>query len=160
MANNTAKAKYLRISPFKVRRIANEVVKKNVLEAEAYLSVLPNKGALILKKVIHSARTNFLSNNSEVDEENLIVNKILVDSGATFKRIHPVSRGRAYHILKRTCHIFVEVGVKPEEIEEKAIDQSKGKAKAKKSTESKEKSDAKKGTIKKGKKEISNGTES
>src|SRR4030043_39620 len=124
MANNTAKAKYLRISPVKVRRIANEIIKKNVLEAEAYLSVLPNKGAIALKKVIHSARTNFLSNNSEVDEENLIVNKILVDAGATFKRFHPVSKGRAYHILKRTCHILVEVGVRPEE-EEKAAAQPK-----------------------------------
>lgn len=115
MASNIAKAKYLRISPFKVRRIANEIVKKGVLEAEAYLSVLPNKGALALKKVIHSARTNFMSNNTEIDEENLIVNRILVDSGSTYKRYHPISRGRAQSILKRTCHIFVEVGPKKEE---------------------------------------------
>ena len=120
MASNIAKAKYLRISPFKVRRIANEIVKKGVLEAEAYLSVLPNKGALALKKVIHSARTNFMSNNTEVDEENLIVNKILIDTGSSYKRYHPISRGRAQSILKRTCHIFVEVGIKKEE-EEKEI---------------------------------------
>jgi large subunit ribosomal protein L22 len=151
MANNIAKAKYLRISPDKVRRIANEIVKKNVLEAEAYLSVLPNKGALALKKVIHSARTNFLSNNNEVDEENLIVNKILVDIGATFKRFHPVSKGRAYHILKRTCHILVEVGVRSEEKEDKAVVEPKGKVNVKNSTDSKEKSDTKKATIKKGK---------
>jgi large subunit ribosomal protein L22 len=149
MANNTAKAKYLRISPVKVRRIANEIVKKNVLEAEAYLSVLPNKGALALKKVIHSARTNFLSNNNDVDEDNLIVNKILVDAGATFKRFHPVSRGRAYHILKRTCHIFVEVGVRSEE--EKVDAQSKVKENVKKSAEKKDKKNEKKEVIKKGK---------
>lgn len=148
MANNIAKAKYLRISPDKVRRIANEIVKKNVLEAEAYLSVLPNKGALALKKVIHSARTNFLSNNSDIDEDNLIINKILVDVGATFKRFHPVSRGRAYHILKRTCHILVEVGIKPEE---DSAAQPKGKANVKNDTGSKEKADIKKDTIKKGK---------
>ena len=41
----SAKAKYIRISQFKVRRIANEIVNKNVLSAEAYLSVLTNKGA-------------------------------------------------------------------------------------------------------------------
>ncbi len=149
MANNTAKAKYLRISPVKVRRISNEIVKKNVLEAEAYLSVLPNKGALALKKVIHSARTNFLSNNNDVDEENLIINKILVDSGASYKRFHPVSRGRAYHILKRTCHIFVEVGIRSESEKQEPVAQSKEKAKVKKSTDSKEKAEGKKATIKK-----------
>ena len=123
---NIAKAKYLRISPFKVRRIANEIVKKSVLEAEAYLSVLPNKGALALKKVIHSARTNFMSNNTEIDEEDLIVNKILIDAGSTYKRYHPISRGRAQSILKRTCHIFVEIGTKKEE--EKEITEKKEKA--------------------------------
>jgi large subunit ribosomal protein L22 len=119
VASNTAKAKYIRISPFKVRRIANEIVRKNVLEAEAYLSVLPNKGALALKKVIHSARTNFMSKNTDIDEENLIVNKVLIDSGSTYKRYHPISRGRAQSILKRTCHIFVEVGAKEIEPVEK-----------------------------------------
>ena len=129
MASNMAKAKYLRISPFKVRRIANEIVKKGVLEAEAYLSVLPNKGALALKKVIHSARTNFMSKNTEIDEESLIVNKILIDSGSSYKRYHPISRGRAQSILKRTCHIFVEVGEKKEEKEEKEISKKEDKNK-------------------------------
>ena len=108
----TALAKYLRISPRKVRRIANEVVRKNVLEAEASLSVLPNKGALALKKVIHSARTNFLNKNRDVDEENLMINKILVDGSSMYKRFHPIGKGRASRILKRTCHIYVEVSAK------------------------------------------------
>ena len=105
----SATAKYLRISPFKVRRIAHQIVNKHVLASESYLSVLTNKGALALKKVIHSARTNFMNKNSSKDEANLFINKILVDSGATFKRFHPIGKGRAQKILKRTCHIFVEV---------------------------------------------------
>ena len=152
MANNIAKAKYIRISPFKVRRIANEIVKKNVLEAEAYLSVLPNKGALALKKVVHSARTNFMTNNTEIDEENLIINKILIDSGATYKRYHPISRGRAQSILKRTCHIFVEVGAREEEKEtemkekaEKSKTASKPKQKAKGSANKKAETEKKQG---------------
>jgi large subunit ribosomal protein L22 len=143
VASNTAKAKYIRISPFKVRRIANEIVKKNVLEAEAYLSVLPNKGALALKKVIHSARTNFISKNTDVDEENLIVNRILIDSGATYKRYHPISRGRAQSILKRTCHIFVEVGAKEIDTEEKGKSGSKEKEVKKAKTETNQKKGAK-----------------
>ncbi|MCK4796339.1 MAG: 50S ribosomal protein L22 [Spirochaetes bacterium] len=104
-----AKARFVRISPFKIRRIANEIVSMNVLEAESYLSVLPNKGALILKKVIHSARTNFISKNNNIDEEDLTVKKILIDTGPVLKRFHPIAKGRAQRILKRSCHVLVEV---------------------------------------------------
>ena len=110
----TAKAKYIRISPFKVRRISNELVNKNVVMAETYLSVLTNKGASVLKKVVHSARTNLLKMNSNIDESDIFIKKILVDGGPTMKRFHPISKGRGSRILKRTCHIFVEVGAKGE----------------------------------------------
>ncbi|MCG8571485.1 MAG: 50S ribosomal protein L22 [Spirochaetes bacterium] len=102
-------AKFIRISPFKVRRIANEVRNMGVLEAEAYLSVLPNKGAGILKKVIHSARSNLLNKDKNLDEENIYISQLYIDGGPTMKRFHPISRGRAAKILKRTSHITVEV---------------------------------------------------
>ena len=88
-----AKEKYLRISPLKVRRIAYQIVNKNVVDAEAYLTVMPNKGALALKKAIHSARTNYMRQNQDADESDLVVNKILVDACSTFKRFRPVGRG-------------------------------------------------------------------
>lgn len=102
-------AKYIRISPFKVRRIANELKKMDVVSAEAYLSVLPNKGAEILKKVIHSARTNYLLKNPNALEEELVIKKILVDGTTAYKRYHPIARGRVQPILKRTSRILVEV---------------------------------------------------
>ena len=104
--------KYIRISPFKIRRIANELRGKSVPAAEAYLSVLTNKGAIVLKKTIHSARTNLLSKDKNIDEESLIVTKVDIDAGPQMKRFHPISKGRAGKILKRTCHVTVEVGVK------------------------------------------------
>lgn len=104
-----ATGSYIRISPFKVRRIANEIKNKNVLEAEAYLSVMTNKGAAALKKVIHSARTNFLNKNTNIEEESVYVNKILIDQGPMMKRFHPIAKGRVQRILKRSCHIYVEV---------------------------------------------------
>lgn len=104
--------KYIRISPFKIRRIANEIRGLSVPAAEAYLSVMTNKGAHVLKKAIHSARSNLLFINKNVDEEEMIVSKILVDGGPTLKRYHPISRGRAAKILKRTSHITVEVSAK------------------------------------------------
>jgi len=107
-----ASAKYIRISPYKVRRVANEIRNKLVLDAESYLSFLTNKGADVLKKVIHSARSNYMQKNKDADEENLYVSKVLIDGGPTLKRYHPISRGRAGKILKRTCHIYVEVSEK------------------------------------------------
>ena len=106
-----ASTKYVRISPVKVRRIANEIKNKNVLDAEAYLSVISNKGGIVLKKIIHSARTNYLnkSKDKNIDEKNLIVKNILVNCGPTLKRFQPISKGRAQKILKRSCHIIVEV---------------------------------------------------
>jgi large subunit ribosomal protein L22 len=110
----TAKAiaKHIRISPYKVRRIAQEVQNKRVVDVESYLDVLTNKGALAIKRVVHSARTNYLNKNTGADEENLIITKINIDAGPQLKRFHPISKGRAGKILKRTCHIYVEVGEK------------------------------------------------
>lgn len=105
----TALEKYIRISQFKVRRIANELVGKRVIDAEAYLSILSNKGAVPLKKAIHSARTNFMRAFPSSDEEKLYIKKILVNQGPMLKRYRPIGRGRAASILKRTCHIYVEV---------------------------------------------------
>jgi len=102
-------AKYIRISPYKVRRIANEIKNKRVLDAEAYLTFLTNKGAKVLKDVIHSARSNYLQANRNANEENLVVSKIMINGGPQLKRYHPISRGRAGRILKRTCHVYVEV---------------------------------------------------
>jgi large subunit ribosomal protein L22 len=109
MAVAVANEKFLRISATKVRRISNEIVGKNVLTAESYLTVMPNKGAFLLKKAIHSARTNFLRKNANVAETDIIVSKILVNEGPTMKRFHTIGRGRAQRILKRMCHIYVEV---------------------------------------------------
>ena len=113
-ASATATLKFLRISANKVRRIANEIVGNNVLAAESYLSVLPHKGALMLKKAIHSARTNFLRKNANVAEDKIFVTKILINEGPRMKRFQPIGRGRAVGIIKRMSHIHVEVTTKTE----------------------------------------------
>ncbi|HQB61042.1 MAG TPA: uL22 family ribosomal protein, partial [Spirochaetota bacterium] len=50
-----------------------------------------------------------------VDEQDLYIKKILVDGGPTMKRFHPISKGRASKILKRTCHVQIEVGNRGDE---------------------------------------------
>ncbi len=105
----SAHAKYLRVSPTKVRRIADNLRKKSYSEAIAVLEVLPHKSAVFLKKVITSAASNALYNNKQLDEDMLYIKKILVNEGPRMKRLWMRARGRADVLLKRMCHIYVEM---------------------------------------------------
>jgi large subunit ribosomal protein L22 len=103
----SAHARYLRVSPYKVRRIAEQVRKKPYTDAVALLEALPHKGARLLRKVIQSAAANALANNKNLDEDVLYVRELLVDEGARLKRVWPRARGRADRLIKRSCHISV-----------------------------------------------------
>ncbi len=110
-----ANVPFLRVSPTKVRRIADNVRRRPYTEAIALLDVLPHKGARLLRKVIMSAAANALSRNKNLDEQMLYVKELLVDGGSTMKRMWARGRGRADRLLKRTCHISVvvdEIGAK------------------------------------------------
>lgn len=103
-----SKAKYIRISPSKVRRVANLVRGKSVTEAVQILNNLPHKGASLLLKVIKSAKSNAVNNN-KLNELNLQLPLILVNEGPSLKRFRPVARGRMHGIIKRSSHIIVGV---------------------------------------------------
>ena len=106
-AKYKAIAKYLPISPSKVRPLADLVRSKNYVEAEALLKTLPNKGAGFLLKVLRSAAANAINLNQHVDEEKLCVKDLLVGEGNRQKRIWARGRGRADRQLKRYAHIAV-----------------------------------------------------
>ena len=99
----------IRISPKKANVIAGMVRGQKVNEALNLLKFTPKKGAKILYKVVHSAASN-AKNNFKQSIDDLVITKILVTKGPTFKRSMPISRGRVHPILKRTSHITVEVG--------------------------------------------------
>ncbi len=99
--------RYARISPRKVKLIAQMICGRNVQDALNILKFTPNRGAWMLSKVLSSAVAN--ANEAEADVENLIVKEARVDEGPTMKRIRPKDRGRAHLILKRTSHITVVV---------------------------------------------------
>jgi large subunit ribosomal protein L22 len=103
----TAHARYVRMSPYKVRRIADKVRKKPYGDAIALLENLPHKGARLLRKVIQSAAANALYTNKNLDEELLYIRDLQVNEGVRMKRIWPRARGRADRLIKRTCHISV-----------------------------------------------------
>ena len=101
-----AQARYVRISPRKIRLIIDEVRGKKVEEALNILSFMQKKGARILKKLIESAVAN-AQENSDLDVDELRVAKIYADEGPTLKRWRARALGRATMIRKRTSHITV-----------------------------------------------------
>jgi large subunit ribosomal protein L22 len=102
--------KYAKISPFKVRLIANQIRLKPVEEAINILSFSNKKAAGLVKKVLDSAVSN-AEHNDGLDIDELKITQIFVDAGSTMKRIRPRAKGRANRILKRSSHITVAVGV-------------------------------------------------
>ena len=101
-----AVAKYVRVSPRKVRLIMDQIRGKNVEEAMNLLSFSPQKGAGILKKLLNSAIAN-AQQNSEVDIDNLYIHRIYADEGPVLKRFRPRAMGRATRIIKRTSHLTI-----------------------------------------------------
>lgn len=100
----------IRISPKKANLIAGMVRGKKVNESLDLLKFTPKKGAKILYKVVQSAASN-AKNNFNQSLDDLVITKILVTKGPTYKRSLPISRGRTHPIRKRTSHITVEVGI-------------------------------------------------
>ena len=106
--------KFIRISPRKLRYVADIVRNKSVEEAVDILTFTPKKAASIVKKAIESAAAN-AAENHDMDENGLVVTKIYVNEGPTLKRFRPRARGRATRIRKRTSHLTVVVSDGKEE---------------------------------------------
>jgi large subunit ribosomal protein L22 len=102
----TAKLSNLRTAPRKVRLVADLVRGKDVPKAQSILSFTVNKSARPVLKLLNSAVAS-AKHDFHLDETNLFVSKITVDEGPKLKRWHPMSRGRAYPIIKRTSHIVL-----------------------------------------------------
>jgi len=101
-----ATAKYVRISPFKVRIVLDIIKGKPVTEAVAILENTPKAASEPLLKLVNSAIAN-AENNMNLARNDLFIAECYADEGPTLKRIQAVSKGRAYRINKRTSHITV-----------------------------------------------------
>ncbi len=106
-------AKYVRMTPRKLRLVADLIRGKSAQEAWSILEFTPKRAAGPLKKVLESAIANAKHNN-ELAPESLNVSRVLIDEGPTMKRYTPRARGRAGAIKKRTSHITVVVAPKGE----------------------------------------------
>ena len=103
-----ASAKFIRISPRKVRYVLDLIRKKKVPEAQGILNGSPRRAAGIVRKLLDQA-VDAAQKNSHVPASNLVISKITADGGPVMKRFRAASMGRASVIRKRTSHITVEL---------------------------------------------------
>jgi large subunit ribosomal protein L22 len=103
-----AKARYVRVTPRKARRVVDLIRGMPANEAQAALAFAPQSASDPVGKVLASAIAN-AGQSRPVDAGALVVSRAWVDEGPTLKRFRPRAQGRGYRILKRTSHITVVV---------------------------------------------------
>jgi large subunit ribosomal protein L22 len=103
-----ARARYVHMTPMKVRRVVDLIRGRTTKDALAVLQFAPQAASGPVAKVLASAMAN-AENNLDMDPDNLWVAAAYVDEGPTLKRFRPRAQGRTYRIRKRTSHITIEV---------------------------------------------------
>ena len=103
--------KNIRISPKKLRVVAEIIRNKDVTWSLNFLKFAPKKWAKILYKVLHSAMSNAINNDGQ-DLETLVIDTVSITKGIVYKRWLPVSRSRMHAILKRTSNVRLELQVR------------------------------------------------
>jgi len=101
-------------SPRKMRLVANLVRGKEAESALAILRFNPKEASRKLEKLLLSALANWQAKNEDanVEDADLFVKEIKVDSGAMLKRLRPAPQGRAHRIRKRSNHVTLVLGSK------------------------------------------------
>ena len=110
-----AEAKYVRVSPRKVRRYIDLIKGKPYSEAVATLKFMPSPTAAIVRKVLESAGAN-AEENHNMARDYLYVAEATSDQGPTLKRWRARAMGRGARINKRTSHITIVLSEKQRQI--------------------------------------------
>jgi large subunit ribosomal protein L22 len=104
-----AEARYIPVSPQKVRLVVDLIRGKQVGLAKSILEQTNKRIAPTVKKVLESAIANAGNKNEDVDVDKLVVAEAYVNEGPRQKRIRPAPMGRAYRYQRRTAHIAIAV---------------------------------------------------
>ena len=117
-----ARLKNCPTSPRKMRLVADLIRGQKVSKALNLLKFEPNQGAFRLERLLLSAISNWQAKNEDtrLEEAELFIKEIFVDSGRMLKRLRPAPQGRAHRIRKRSNHVTMVVDslTPPEEIQE------------------------------------------
>jgi large subunit ribosomal protein L22 len=116
----TATLRYLKMSPQKVRLVADLVRGKKVNEAISILRFTKKTCAKDLEKLVRSAAANAENKEANLDTDDLVVSKIYVNEGPREKRVQPAPMGRAYRIQKRQAHVTVHVSDEVKAVNERS----------------------------------------
>jgi large subunit ribosomal protein L22 len=104
-----ATAKFVRVSPRKVRAMIDQIRYKTVAEAEAILKFTPKPAVVpAVTKVLNAAKAS-VNRHDFPNVEELVIGDVRADGGPMFKRVKPQSRGRASLIRRRSCHITMRL---------------------------------------------------
>lgn len=101
-------ARYIRMSPSKVRRVLDQIRGRSYREALIILEFMPYRSCEPVLKVLRSAVAN-AENNLGLNPADLVISEAFADQGPVLKRYRPRAQGRAFMIRKGTCHITVAV---------------------------------------------------
>jgi len=104
----TAKARYIRFSPYKLRILADVIRGKSVLYALNWLSTCALKRAEPIKKMVESAAAN-AQHLKAIDPEYLSIKDIRVDEGPTYRYFKPGAMGRSNKYKRRISHMSIVV---------------------------------------------------
>src|ERR1700735_4162216 len=103
-----SRARFVRISPQKLRLVCELIAGKKVDQALSILEFTPQKGAKIISKALLAAIAN-ARDQQNVDEDRLFVKRVTADTGPTWKRSMQRAHMHSTPILKRTSHLTVVV---------------------------------------------------
>ena len=111
-------------SPRKMRLVADMIRGESVNKALNILKFESKVGAARLEKLLLSAVANWQAKNEEVklEEADLYVKSIMVDSGRILKRLRPAPQGRAHRIRKRSNHVTLVVDNLREPIDQEPVE--------------------------------------
>ena len=126
VTSTRAVARYVRISPYKVRQVLDLIRGYDAERAQEILKFCERDAAIVVGKLLASAIANAEHDHAMVGDE-LFVSACYADEGPTLKRWRPRARGRATRIRKRTCHITLLVSRLPDrELQERRARRAQG----------------------------------
>ena len=126
VTSTRAVARYVRISPYKVRQVLDLIRGYDAERAKEILKFCERDAAIVVGKLLDSAIANAEHDHAMVGDE-LFVSACYADEGPTLKRWRPRARGRATRIRKRTCHITLLVSRLPDrELQERRARRAQG----------------------------------
>ncbi|BAV94813.1 50S ribosomal protein L22 [Ichthyobacterium seriolicida] len=103
-------------SPRKMRLVADLIRGVEINKAISVLKYCPKASSITLEKLLYSAVVNWQSKNEndKIEDQNLIVKEVQVNSASSIKRMRPAPQGRGHRIRKRSNHVIITIGNKEE----------------------------------------------